>query len=168
MLQSFVDANRNLGGECVSAAEDRCADDARKSGVDQDLAAEYDEAAVKLRVVAGSAAGSAASSAARSAARSGVRMMNAIDFASSHLAHLRLAGIGLVSTFYEVLSLPPAAKSDILAGLSGTTKVVPFHLPRQSVPQHQPRYRRTSMISKVKRADGVALSTCSKSRLGKM
>ena len=77
MLQSFVDANRNLGGESVSAAEDRCADDARKSGVDQDLAADYDEAAVKLRVVA--------KSAARSAASSGVRMMNTIDFASSHL-----------------------------------------------------------------------------------
>jgi len=49
----------------MSASEYRGADDGGKLGIDQDLAAHDDEAPVELRVV--------------------IRVMNAIDFASSHL-----------------------------------------------------------------------------------
>ena len=64
MSQPFLDANRNLGRKSVSSAEDRCADDGGKPGVDQGLAADDHEAAEKLGIV--------------------TRMMNAINFASSH------------------------------------------------------------------------------------
>jgi hypothetical protein len=70
MFQAFVDTDRDLGRESVSASEYRCADDGGESGIDQDLAAHDYEAPVKFRVVA-----------------SGITapMMNAIDFASPHL-----------------------------------------------------------------------------------
>jgi hypothetical protein len=53
-------------------------------------------------------------------------MMNAIDFASSHLLISDWLELALYKHFYEVASLAPAAKANVLAGLSGTTKVVPF------------------------------------------
>ena len=65
MFQAFVNADRDLGGESVSASEYWCADDGRKSGIDQNLAAHDDEAAEEFRVI--------------------VWMMNAINFTSSHL-----------------------------------------------------------------------------------
>jgi len=70
MFQTFVDPDRYLGGESVPASEYRRADDGGESGIDQDLAAYHDEAPVTFRVVTG---------------RVIARMMNAIDFASSHL-----------------------------------------------------------------------------------
>jgi hypothetical protein len=69
MFQAFVDTHRDLGRKSVSASEDRCANDGRKSGIEQDLAADDNEAAVKLGIVAGGIFS---------------RTMNAIDFASSH------------------------------------------------------------------------------------
>src|SRR5438552_9546243 len=74
MFQSLVDTDGNLRRESVSATEYRCADDRRESGVDQDLAAHYDETPVELWIVAVSAAG----------------MMYAINLASSHLLLLPL------------------------------------------------------------------------------
>jgi hypothetical protein len=47
MLQAFVDSDGDLGGESVSASEDRGADDGGESGIEQDLAAYHDEAPVK-------------------------------------------------------------------------------------------------------------------------
>ena len=76
MFQAFVDADRNLGREAVPASKYRCAHDGGKSGIDQDLAADYYEAAVKFRIVAG--------------------MMNAINFASSHL-FISAVGYGCVA-----------------------------------------------------------------------
>ena len=65
MFQAFADADRNLGLEPAPASEYRGTDDGGKSGIDQDLAANVHEAPVKFGIVAG--------------------MMNAINFASSHL-----------------------------------------------------------------------------------
>jgi hypothetical protein len=65
VLQTFIDSDRHLGRETVPTRQNRRADDGRKSGINQYLAAHHDEAAVKLRIVAG--------------------MMHAVDFASSHL-----------------------------------------------------------------------------------
>ena len=76
MFQAFVDADRNLGAEAVSASEYRGTDDGGESGIDQDLAAHYHEAPVKFRIVAG--------------------MMNAINFASSYL-FISAVGYGCVA-----------------------------------------------------------------------
>jgi len=76
MFQAFVDADRNLGGESVAASEYGGTDNGGESGIDQDLAADYYEAAVKFRIVAG--------------------MMNAINFASSHL-FISAVGYGCVA-----------------------------------------------------------------------
>jgi hypothetical protein len=70
MFQAFVYTDRDLGRKSVSASEYRGADDGGESGIDQDLAAHDDEASVKFRIVS---------------SRIAARLMNAIDFASSHL-----------------------------------------------------------------------------------
>ena len=70
MFQALVDTERDLGGKPVSAAKDRRADDGRESGINQDLSAYDDEAAIKFGIV----------SAHRTAG-----LMNAINFASSHV-----------------------------------------------------------------------------------
>jgi hypothetical protein len=72
MLQAFVDTDRDLGRESVSASEYRRTDDSGESGIDQDLAAHDDEAPIKLRILTGKIIG----------------MMNAINFASSHFFNL--------------------------------------------------------------------------------
>ena len=64
----------------MSASENRGADDGRESGIEQDLAADDNEAAVKLGIVAGGIFS---------------RTMNAIDFASSH-------GYILAACFYPL------------------------------------------------------------------
>ena len=51
MFQAFVDTNRDLGRESVSASEYRCANDRGESGINQDLAADDDEAPVKFRII---------------------------------------------------------------------------------------------------------------------
>ena len=86
MFQAFVDTDRDLGRESVSASEYRCADDGGESGIDQDLAAHDYEAPVRFRVVA------------RTIVASGIPawMMNAIDFASSH----RLVSISASAAAY--------------------------------------------------------------------
>ncbi len=74
MFHAFVDTDRDLGGESVSASEDRGADDGGKSGIEQNLTAHDDEVTVEFRIIAGRI----------------IRMMNAIDFASSHRRSLCL------------------------------------------------------------------------------
>ena len=69
MFQAFVDTDRDLGGKPVSACEYRRADDGGESGIDQDLAAYNDEAAIEFGIVSGRTAG----------------LMYAINFASSHV-----------------------------------------------------------------------------------
>ena len=64
MFQAFVDADRDLGRESMSAGEYRCADNGGESGIDQRLAAHHYKAPIEFRIAAG--------------------MMNAINFASSH------------------------------------------------------------------------------------
>jgi hypothetical protein len=75
VLQAFVDADRDLSGEAVTASQDGCADDGGKFGIDQGLAAYDYEATIEFGVVPGMIV---------------ARMMNAIDFAPSH--RLRLLG----------------------------------------------------------------------------
>jgi hypothetical protein len=75
MFQAFVDSDRDLGRESVSASKYWCAHNGGESGINQDLAAHNDEAPIKFGVVTGRIL----------ASRMTTRMMNAIDFASSHL-----------------------------------------------------------------------------------
>jgi len=70
MFQALVDTERDLGGKPVSAAKDRRADDGRESGINQDLSAYDDEAAIKFGIVY---------------AHRTAGLMNAINFASSHV-----------------------------------------------------------------------------------
>jgi len=70
MFQAFIDTDRDLGRESVSASKYRRADDGGESGIDQDLAADYYEAPVEFGIVTSGIA---------------PRLMNAIDFAPSHL-----------------------------------------------------------------------------------
>src|ERR1700731_4737554 len=75
MLQTFADVDGDLSREAVSASEYRSANDVGESGVDQNLATNDYKAAVEFRIGVGKI----------SVGKIRARLMNAIDFASSHL-----------------------------------------------------------------------------------
>jgi hypothetical protein len=78
MFQALVNTDRYLGGKPVSAAKDRRADDGRESGINQDLPAYDDEAAIQLGIVSRTIV-------CRTISRRTAGLMNAINFASSHV-----------------------------------------------------------------------------------